>query len=1143
MKNNFKKLAAVVLALVMCVSTLVPVFAAEDVCPGEGAVHTATNCTYTVVGTTEADCDTNGAVTGRCNTCLVTFAVSTTPALGHKYETIEGDCTTGARQVCATCGDTKNVAAAADHQWATYVVDGGECKIGATVTKTCSVCGATEQETMEYEHNWVLVSLTEPESCLTKGTASYKCGACDATQTREVWADDAQYHDWKVIPTFATETALKAAWESTYKDLLTLEELRLGAKAKAATCIATGVNPLYCANCGETDVRTVAKTTHYFAVPSNSEGITNVNKTADWAKWLDKVATATAPTCKETGFKPYVECNVPGCKAVKTLDVDYIYVVNSSNKYDGTMDWAIDLPLADDEKADLEAITIITTKLSDYELAPSHVWVSEAGTAPTCEDEGYYLVTCDEGCDWEKEIEPEALGHKFWYDLTKKEQDKLDKDDYVEILEYQSCQAPETTEYTCINCGVETEEVETAEQLECVASSIYGADSVLPAKCGKAGKKIIVCKMCGDKMGTEEIPALEHDLTKVVVTKYPTHTEKGTYYYDCANEDYVEILGRKYTTDPALGTKGKVVDAGKGTPWIFYGSDMACTEVDTADGLYYEMKELAETAHEYVIDCAYCDAGCKVCAGRGVLGIDDPNAIIECQQVETTKTYEFKCSDPDCDAKRNVKATKTAHSFYDIKGEDHQFNEFVLGAIRSEGDNVGSCTVARQWEVACKNCFVTYADLDAAITAKAYDLVEDTATGKGHNKVVVSAKVEPTCTTFGAEEVYYCSNCTDFGTATAPTGGIDTVTGEAEVIEMTHTYTATELKNLIKRAVVNLKYEILDLDLDTFVDVDDADPLNKYDEREDYQAWVAFLKADKEKDVEDRTYLKEVAIDDTLTFVFAVPGTCTTAPVLGGFKCSKCNVASLNADNDNWLPATETLVNGMDEPVGNKHEIDFTAPALEVVNNGCGTESYEVRACDVCEAFFLTNYTKLEHEFLNTPDEGTLVVPTCVLDGSASYTCQVAGCNFVKVVTEPAHGHKTDVSGVTGGVSQPIKDTCLDRTVDRFCGVCKQTIPMSHRFGEWTVNGEVETRTCVDCGTVEEKAVQAPETEAPVTDAPVTEAPVTDAPETDAPTTDAPETEAPADEKGCGSSIAAIGVALVATLGTCAVFCGKKKED
>jgi hypothetical protein len=71
--------------------------------------------------------------------------------------------------------------------------------------------------------------------------------------------------------------------------------------------------------------------------------------------------------------------------------------------------------------------------------------------------------------------------------------------------------------------------------------------------------------------------------------------------------------------------------------------------------------------------------------------------------------------------------------------------------------------------------------------------------------------------------------------------------------------------------------------------------------------------------------------------------------------------------------------------------------------------------------------------------------------------------------------------------------------------------------------------------------VEAPETEAPVTDAPVTDAPVTDAPVTEAPVTDAPVVD---DEpkSGCGSSIAAIGVALVATLGTCAVFCGKKED-
>jgi len=74
------------------------------------------------------------------------------------------------------------------------------------------------------------------------------------------------------------------------------------------------------------------------------------------------------------------------------------------------------------------------------------------------------------------------------------------------------------------------------------------------------------------------------------------------------------------------------------------------------------------------------------------------------------------------------------------------------------------------------------------------------------------------------------------------------------------------------------------------------------------------------------------------------------------------------------------------------------------------------------------------------------------------------------------------------------------------------------------------------------EAAPEPETEAPATDAPATEAPETEAPagETEAPTTEAPETEAPA-EGGCGASVAAMGVALVAALGTCTAFVSKKR--
>ena len=48
--------------------------------------------------------------------------------------------------------------------------------------------------------------------------------------------------------------------------------------------------------------------------------------------------------------------------------------------------------------------------------------------------------------------------------------------------------------------------------------------------------------------------------------------------------------------------------------------------------------------------------------------------------------------------------------------------------------------------------------------------------------------------------------------------------------------------------------------------------------------------------------------------------------------------------------------------------------------------------------------------------------------------------------------------------------------------------------------------------------------------------------DTEANVTEAPVTEAPA-EGGCGSSVAAAGIALVAALGTCTAFVAKKKED
>ena len=85
-----------------------------------------------------------------------------------------------------------------------------------------------------------------------------------------------------------------------------------------------------------------------------------------------------------------------------------------------------------------------------------------------------------------------------------------------------------------------------------------------------------------------------------------------------------------------------------------------------------------------------------------------------------------------------------------------------------------------------------------------------------------------------------------------------------------------------------------------------------------------------------------------------------------------------------------------------------------------------------------------------------------------------------------------------------------------------------------------QTQEVVTQAPTTEAPTEAPTTEAP-TEAPTTEAP-TEAPTTEAPVTEAPTTEAPVAEGGCGSSVAVMGIALVAALGTCAVVVSKKED-
>ena len=110
MKNIFKKIAVVTLAVLMCLGSITPIAsAAENKCPGTGKPHSVANCSYTVLDQVAPTCNADGFVTGRCTACNVTFAASSTAALGHNWGDVVVNCNEGGTKTCKRCGITTTV--------------------------------------------------------------------------------------------------------------------------------------------------------------------------------------------------------------------------------------------------------------------------------------------------------------------------------------------------------------------------------------------------------------------------------------------------------------------------------------------------------------------------------------------------------------------------------------------------------------------------------------------------------------------------------------------------------------------------------------------------------------------------------------------------------------------------------------------------------------------------------------------------------------------------------------------------------------------------------------------------------------------------------------------------------------------------
>ena len=177
MKQRMRRISALLLVVVMCVSLVVPAFAAEEgaTCPGADGIHTKSNCSYgEAIATHEAGCNKQGYTVYQCKGCDTYFAADFVESFGdHDYVTMYKEATcleAGYTKIeCANCHDVKSttVIPSLNHSW-----NYDEC--GEAVCSRCGEAGTAPDDV----HKWGEPELLKAPTHTVTGEAKLTCTDC-----------------------------------------------------------------------------------------------------------------------------------------------------------------------------------------------------------------------------------------------------------------------------------------------------------------------------------------------------------------------------------------------------------------------------------------------------------------------------------------------------------------------------------------------------------------------------------------------------------------------------------------------------------------------------------------------------------------------------------------------------------------------------------------------------------------------------------------------------------------------------------------------------------------------------------------------------------------------------------------------------
>lgn len=1085
MKNNSKRIFALLLAIVMCVSCVVPVFAEVDVhdhaeetpatpkCPGVGEEHTFTNCDSTFVETVAPQCGKFGYDLYECNACKAPVVTNwTNPdneghAYGEPVVVKPATCYEVGKQVitCANCGDeVSSEIPMINHTITNNKVVGALCKDGIPAwTEWCTAEGCTYkvEHAAEAGHdceNRYVAEIVKAPNCKEDGIAIVKCRDCSYESTEVVvkatvghnWVKDGEF---TIAPTCGTAGSGNAKCTVCYATAEVVEGVvtetlnipgfvienhisvpgfeatgvhafTVDVEAKAATCVEDGWQAhKKCVTCDATSL----------------DGTTEADVTL--AKlghtWVD--VPAVIATCTKDGNVAHSKCSVCGALSINKTDVvtEAEVIVKAAHAYD------------------LDGEPVATADPTCTKFGFKFYGCTVCGMpADATGNENINLPADQEG--W---VAPGV------YRLPMLAHDT----EVVSVKEAGDCETAKVEIVKCKVCDY------TAEKVTDAPGHNYETEEV-KANCQQDGYKIDKCTVCGAvRVGDDTDADGKYDKTaqdpdnhdwdedKQVITTAPSCTQKGQAIDYCPYcSVYVEHELDKLPHNTNELKETKVVAptcTEEGYTYYIYVCDgcggnetkVYAYELDELDALYVaKVPANGHTLGAAVNTPATCTTigfdtrTCTVdgCTYKETYTLDDENKPLypATGHVNTTVTViDPTCNKADAANLKGTdgKKTETCDACGAIINETvipFNWNNHAHhpGSVYIEVYREGNCVVTKLLKYECPTCERTFYEVDDSMIGD--HEIDTTITN------LYGSYVAPTCTTAGQYEHGACAKCEntvyvnnegEFVIYDDEADYVIEALGHAWVDEAGKdaTCTATGVKAYSYCTRLACMLHTLDRNAETIVPFDAAD-------------------------LKNATLIPAKGHNFDTELVAEVPATCTEDGVKAHYECADCDAVSLNGADA--CDAAELVINAINHENGWINGESKTANCLEA--------GYDYKYCKFCGVEEVYNYVyPLGHTFADVAE----VPATCTATGVAAHkNCTACGKNFAADETDLfSTNFKTESDlelaklphkNANGDV---ITDECTSTITDRVCAACGQTIEANHN----KVNNVVDA-TCQEYG-------------------------------------------------------------------------------